>query len=65
MKECMFYYCHKLIILFSYKLIAIASQCFLEEIANGIAESITSKKNNNKFLEAKELNEIIKVKQKI
>lgn len=43
-------------------MIAISAQNFLEEIVSGTAESIISKKNNNKFLEGKELNEILKEK---
>jgi hypothetical protein len=43
-------------------LIALSAQSFLEEIVSGTAESIISKKNNNKFLEGKELNEILKEK---
>lgn len=47
---------------YSVRLIAISTQAFLEEIVSGTAESIISKKNNNKFLEAKELHEIFKEK---
>lgn len=35
---------------------------FLEDIVRDTAESINSKKNNNKFLESKELHECLKVK---
>ncbi len=42
-------------------MISIAAQSFIEEIISGTAESIISKKNNNKFLEWKELNELLKV----
>ena len=45
-----------------YKLLSIVSQQFLEDLVGGTAESIVSKKNNNKFFENKELNEIIKEK---
>lgn len=45
-----------------YRLISIVAQNFIEDIISGTAESIISKKNNNKFLEWKELNEIIKEK---
>jgi hypothetical protein len=41
-------------------LVTIASQAYLEEILKEIAESITSKKNNNKLLENKELVECLK-----
>ena len=42
------------------RLIAILGQSFIEEIVKSTAESIISKKNNNKFLEWKELNEALK-----
>jgi hypothetical protein len=42
-------------------MISIVAQSFIEEIISGTAESIISKKNNNKFLEWKELNELLKV----
>ncbi len=42
------------------KLISLAAQKFIEEIAASTADSIISKKNNNKFLENKELTEILK-----
>lgn len=44
------------------KLLSIVSQQFIEEMVSGTAESIISKKNNNKFLEMKELVEVIKEK---
>jgi hypothetical protein len=45
-----------------YRLISIVAQNFLEDVVSGTAESIISKKNNNKFLEWKELNEVLKEK---
>ena len=45
-----------------YRIIAIAAQEFLEDILTGTAESIICKKKNNKFLEWKELAEILKEK---
>ena len=45
-----------------YRIIAIAAQEFLEDILTGTAESINCKKKNNKFLEWKELAEILKEK---
>ncbi len=45
-----------------YRLIAIVAQNFLEDVVSSTAESIISKKNNNKFLEWKELNEVLKEK---
>ena len=45
-----------------YKLISIVSKQFLEEILSDTAESIISKKKNNKFLEWKELVGILKEK---
>lgn len=44
------------------KLISLASQVFIEDIISGTAEAIMSKKNNNKFLEGKELIELLKEK---
>lgn len=44
------------------KLLSIVSQQFIEDIVSGTAESIISKKNNNKFLEMKELVEVVKEK---
>ena len=45
-----------------YKLMSIAAQQFIEEIVADTADSIISKKNNNKFLENKELTEVLKEK---
>lgn len=45
-----------------YKLISLASQQYIEEIVSNTADSIISKKNNNKFLENKELVEVMKEK---
>jgi hypothetical protein len=45
-----------------YRLITIAAQAFVEDIVSSTAESIISKKNNNKFLEWKELTEVLKEK---
>ena len=45
-----------------YKLIALNSQKFIEDIINGTAQAIMSKKNNNKFFDNKELTEILKEK---
>ena len=44
------------------KLITLASQVFVEDLISGTAETIMSKKNNNKFLEGKELAEVLKEK---
>lgn len=44
------------------KLLTIVSQNFIEDLLSNTADSIISKKNNNKFLEAKELAEVIKEK---
>lgn len=43
-----------------YRLISIVAQNFLEDIVSNTAEAIISKKNNNKFMEWKELNEVLK-----
>jgi hypothetical protein len=43
-----------------YRLISIVAQNFIEDVVSNTAESIISKKNNNKFLEWKELNEVLK-----
>lgn len=45
-----------------YKLISLASQQYIEDIVSNTADSIISKKNNNKFLENKELVEVMKEK---
>lgn len=45
-----------------YKLISISSQQFIEDIISSTAQSIISKKNNNKFYENKELLEVLKEK---
>jgi hypothetical protein len=45
-----------------YRLISIVAQSFIEDVVSSTAESIISKKNNNKFLEWKELNEVLKEK---
>ena len=45
-----------------YKLISIVAQNLLEDIVSSTAESIISKKNNNKFMEWKELNEVLREK---
>ena len=45
-----------------YRILAIAAQSFVEDILTGTAESINCKKKNNKFLEWKELSEILKEK---
>lgn len=45
-----------------HKLIALSTQQFMEDILQSTAQAIISKKNNNKFLEKKELLEILKEK---
>ena len=56
--DCIYQY----IIEYSFRVIAIAAQSFVEDILTGTAESINCKKKNNKFLEWKELSEILKEK---
>ncbi len=55
-------YIYHYIIEYSFRVIAIAAQSFVEDILTGTAESINCKKKNNKFLEWKELSEILKEK---
>lgn len=45
-----------------YRLISIVAQEFLEDILNDTAESISSNKKTNKFMEYKELVEVLKEK---
>ena len=45
-----------------YRIISIVAQALTEDIISSTAESIISKKNNNKFLEWKELTECLKEK---
>jgi hypothetical protein len=45
-----------------YRLISIIAQSFVEDIVSSTAESIVAKKNNNKFLEWKEITEALKEK---
>jgi hypothetical protein len=45
-----------------FRLITIMAQKLIEDVVSNTAESIISKKNNNKFLEWKELNEVLKEK---